>query len=225
MRQHAELLHRARRHGAGADRQGWAVQSARSPVRLLPALDSKYPALLTVNDELKAGDVSPRFDALASEHYRPAALGAGWPGRLHRPQRALVALQPAADGRLRPPHRRGRGAAAGGLVPRSLLDEPAVHSADARAGALDATEDAPTRRTLRGRLGENRRADCGPVVGRNGPHLPDTGRHCGPPSPAPAPAPPLRRERGARLRRPSRRRAGEGGGGGGPREARGARTS
>jgi glycosyltransferase involved in cell wall biosynthesis len=39
------------------------------PVTLLPALDSKYPALLAVNDELKAGQVTARFDALADELY------------------------------------------------------------------------------------------------------------------------------------------------------------
>jgi glycosyltransferase involved in cell wall biosynthesis len=37
------------------------------PVALLPALDSKYPALLTVNEELKAGAVTDRFEALVQE--------------------------------------------------------------------------------------------------------------------------------------------------------------
>jgi glycosyltransferase involved in cell wall biosynthesis len=39
----------------------------RVPVTLLPALDSKYPALLTVNDELKAGEVTATFEALVQE--------------------------------------------------------------------------------------------------------------------------------------------------------------
>ena len=37
------------------------------PVTLLPALDSKYPALLAVNDELKAGEVTASFEALVDE--------------------------------------------------------------------------------------------------------------------------------------------------------------
>ena len=37
------------------------------PLDLIPAVDSKYAPLLAVNDELKAGLVGPRFDALADE--------------------------------------------------------------------------------------------------------------------------------------------------------------
>ena len=47
------------------------------PLELIPALDSKHPPLLAVNDELKAGVVGPRFWALAdhlAEQLR-AALG------------------------------------------------------------------------------------------------------------------------------------------------------
>jgi len=66
IRQHAELL---LSHGCTvrvlAGRGGQFDR--RVAVTLLPTLDSKYPALLAVNDELKAGDVSPRFDALVAE--------------------------------------------------------------------------------------------------------------------------------------------------------------
>ena len=66
MGQHAELLLE----------HGYAVRvlsgrggrfNPRVPVTLLPALDSKYPALLAVNDELKAGEVTARFEALVDE--------------------------------------------------------------------------------------------------------------------------------------------------------------
>ena len=45
------------------------------PLELIPALDSKHPPLLAINDELRAGIVSPRFGALADhlgERLRPA---------------------------------------------------------------------------------------------------------------------------------------------------------
>jgi len=38
-----------------------------APLDTIPALDSKYPALLEVNDELQRGEVSERFDALVGE--------------------------------------------------------------------------------------------------------------------------------------------------------------
>lgn len=66
MRQHAELLLE----------DGYAVRVLAGrggrfnngvPVTLLPALDSKYPALLAVNDELKTGQVTTRFEALVTE--------------------------------------------------------------------------------------------------------------------------------------------------------------
>lgn len=66
IRQHAELL---LEHGyavrvlAGRGRRF----HPEVPVTLLPALDSKHPPLLRVNDELKAGHVSERFQALAAE--------------------------------------------------------------------------------------------------------------------------------------------------------------
>ena len=66
MGQHAELL---LEHGYAV-----RVLSGRGgrfnrqvPVSLLPALDSKYPALLAVNDELKAGEVTEWFEALVEE--------------------------------------------------------------------------------------------------------------------------------------------------------------
>jgi len=66
MGQHAQLLldegHRVRVLAGRGGRFNRAV-----PVTLLPALDSKYPPLLAVNDELKAGEVSVRFDALTDE--------------------------------------------------------------------------------------------------------------------------------------------------------------
>ncbi|MCC7372917.1 MAG: glycosyltransferase family 4 protein [Chloroflexi bacterium] len=66
MGQHAELLlaegHSVRVLAGRGGRFNPAV-----PVTLLPPLDSKHPALLAVNDELKTGEVSPRFDALATE--------------------------------------------------------------------------------------------------------------------------------------------------------------
>lgn len=66
IRQHAELL---LSHGCTvrvlAGRGGQFDR--RVTVSLLPALDSKYPALLAVNDELKTGAVSARFDALVDE--------------------------------------------------------------------------------------------------------------------------------------------------------------
>ena len=69
MGQHAELLleegHTVR---VLAGRGGKFNPSV--PVTLLPALDSKYPALLAVNDELKAGEVTAGFEALVSKlHY------------------------------------------------------------------------------------------------------------------------------------------------------------
>ena len=45
------------------------------PLELIPALDSKHPPLLAINDELKDGVVGPRFGALAdhlAERLRPA---------------------------------------------------------------------------------------------------------------------------------------------------------
>ena len=61
--QHAELL---LEHGHAvrvlAGRGGRF--NRRVPVTLLSALDSKYPALLAVNDELKAGEVTESFEAL-----------------------------------------------------------------------------------------------------------------------------------------------------------------
>jgi glycosyltransferase involved in cell wall biosynthesis len=66
MRQHAELLleegHAVRVLAGRGGRFNPKV-----PVTLLPALDSKYPALLTVNDELKAGEVTANFEALVQE--------------------------------------------------------------------------------------------------------------------------------------------------------------
>jgi len=66
MKQHAELLlehgHAVRVLAGRGGRFNKAV-----PVTLLPALDSKYPALLAINDELKVGEVSPRFEALVQE--------------------------------------------------------------------------------------------------------------------------------------------------------------
>jgi len=66
IRQHAELLIE---HGCAvrvlAGRGGQFDR--RVAVGLLPALDSKYPALLAVNDELKTGEVTARFDALVDE--------------------------------------------------------------------------------------------------------------------------------------------------------------
>jgi glycosyltransferase involved in cell wall biosynthesis len=66
MGQHAELLleagHAVRILAGRGGRFNRAI-----PVTLLPALDSKYPALLVVNDELKAGQVTERFEALVQE--------------------------------------------------------------------------------------------------------------------------------------------------------------
>ena len=66
MGQHAELLlehdHAVR---VLAGRGGRF--NPRAPVTLLPALDSKYPALLAVNEELKAGLVTASFEALVAE--------------------------------------------------------------------------------------------------------------------------------------------------------------
>jgi glycosyltransferase involved in cell wall biosynthesis len=66
IRQHAELL---LEYGCSvrvlAGRGGRF--NRRVPVSLLPALDSKYPPLLAVNDELKTGEVSARFWALVDE--------------------------------------------------------------------------------------------------------------------------------------------------------------
>jgi glycosyltransferase involved in cell wall biosynthesis len=66
MGQHAELLledgHAVRVLSGRGGRF-----NPRVPVILLPALDSKYPALLTVNEELKAGEVTARFEALVAE--------------------------------------------------------------------------------------------------------------------------------------------------------------
>ena len=66
MGQHAELL---LEHGyAVRVLSGRGGQFNRAvPVSLLSALDSKYPALLAVNDELKAGEVTARFEALVAE--------------------------------------------------------------------------------------------------------------------------------------------------------------
>jgi glycosyltransferase involved in cell wall biosynthesis len=66
MGQHAELL---LEHGHAVrvlSGRGGRF-NPRVPVILLPALDSKYPALLTVNEELKAGEVTARFEALVAE--------------------------------------------------------------------------------------------------------------------------------------------------------------
>jgi glycosyltransferase involved in cell wall biosynthesis len=66
MGQHAELLlQRGHAVRVLAGRGGRFHPSV--PVTLLPALDSKYPALLAVNDELKAGQVTDRFEALVQE--------------------------------------------------------------------------------------------------------------------------------------------------------------
>jgi glycosyltransferase involved in cell wall biosynthesis len=66
MRQHAELLledgYQVRVLAGRGGRFNRAV-----PVTLLSALDSKHPALLAVNDELKAGAVTGRFEALVAE--------------------------------------------------------------------------------------------------------------------------------------------------------------
>lgn len=66
MGQHAELLleqgHAVRILTGRGRRFNRAV-----PITLLPVLDSKYPALLVVNDELKAGEVTARFEALVQE--------------------------------------------------------------------------------------------------------------------------------------------------------------
>jgi glycosyltransferase involved in cell wall biosynthesis len=66
MGQHAELLledgYNVRVLAGRGGRFNRAV-----PVTLLPALDSKYPALLTVNEELKAGEVTATFEALVQE--------------------------------------------------------------------------------------------------------------------------------------------------------------
>ena len=77
MAQHARLLREA---GRGvrilAGRGGRARRDV--PVELIPALDSKHPPLLAVNDELKRGEVTARFDALAdelTERLRPALAG------------------------------------------------------------------------------------------------------------------------------------------------------
>jgi glycosyltransferase involved in cell wall biosynthesis len=66
MGQHAELL---LGHGYAVRMlSGRGGQFNRAvPVTLLPALDSKYPALLVVNEELKAGEVTARFEALVEE--------------------------------------------------------------------------------------------------------------------------------------------------------------
>ena len=66
MGQHAELL---LEHGHAVrvlSGRGGRF-NRRVPVTLLPALDSKYPALLAVNDELKAGEVTARFEELVDE--------------------------------------------------------------------------------------------------------------------------------------------------------------
>jgi glycosyltransferase involved in cell wall biosynthesis len=68
MGQHAELLLEHGYRPSVLAGRGARFNKA-VPVTLLPALDSKYPALLAVNDELKAGQVTARFDALADELY------------------------------------------------------------------------------------------------------------------------------------------------------------
>jgi len=68
MGQHAELLLEHGYQPSVLAGRGGRFNKA-VPVTLLPALDSKYPALLAVNDELKAGQVTARFDALADELY------------------------------------------------------------------------------------------------------------------------------------------------------------
>ena len=66
MAQHARLLREA---GMGVRILAGRGKRFRRdvPVELIPALDSKHPRLLAVNDELKRGEVTPRFDALADE--------------------------------------------------------------------------------------------------------------------------------------------------------------
>jgi glycosyltransferase involved in cell wall biosynthesis len=66
MKQHAELLLEDGYHVRVLAGRGGRFNRA-VPVTLLPALDSKYPALLTVNDELKTGEVTDRFEALVVE--------------------------------------------------------------------------------------------------------------------------------------------------------------
>ena len=66
MAQHSRLLlARGHRVRAIAGRGGHFLRDV--PLELIPALDSKYPPLLAVNDELKAGVVGPRFQALVDE--------------------------------------------------------------------------------------------------------------------------------------------------------------
>ena len=66
MAQHARLLREAG-HGVRilAGRGGRFRRDV--AVELIPALDSKHPPLLAVNDELKRGEVTERFDALVDE--------------------------------------------------------------------------------------------------------------------------------------------------------------
>ena len=121
---------------------------------------------------------------------RPAPRAPGGPRRLHRPQRPLAALQPAADRGVRAADRRGPGAAAGRLVPRPLLDQPALHPADARARAVEPAEDPPAGRALRRRL---RRPPPGPAApvgrgARSNPRSSLAGRGRRHPSPVVVPA-------------------------------------